>query len=103
VIEGGRPAIKEEWPDSIKDILKMSFDPSPDARPSMSFILDSIRSELTHMRDGDDSKLRNAFLLRRRSMASMRNLDGVKKQSRARRIRSNLSASINKFGRQFNL
>lgn len=103
VFDGGRPDIKEEWPYSIKDILRMSFDASPDERPTMEFILESLRSELKWMRDGDDSKLRNSYLLRRRSMASLRQLNGVKKPSKARQIRSNLAASITKLGRQFSL
>lgn len=103
VFDGGRPDIKKDWSYSIKDILKMSFDASPDERPPMDFILESIRQELCHMRDGDDSKLRNSYLLRRRSMASMRQLPGVKKPSKARQIRSSFAASITKLGRQLSL
>lgn len=103
VSDGGRPDIKEEWPYSVKDILKMGFEASSDDRPPMDFILESIRQELCHMRDGDDAQLRTSYLLRRRSMTSMRNLNGVKKPSKARQIRSNLAASITKIGRQLSL
>ena len=98
--EDGRPEIDPEWPYEIRDMLQMCFAVSPDKRPVMEFMFESIRDELKNMRDGDDSKLRNSYLLRRRSMASMKNLQGVKKQSRARKVRSNLASSINKIGQQ---
>lgn len=101
VVEGGRPEIYPEWPYSIRDTLSLCFDASPEERPPMSFVFESIRSELVQLRDGDDSKLRNSYLLRRRSLASMRQLPGVKRQSKARQMRSNLTASITKLGRQF--
>lgn len=81
----------------------MTFETSPDERPQMDFILEIIRSQLIHMKDGDDSKHRNSYLLRRRSLQSMRNLNGVKKPSKARKLRSNLAASITKLGRQLSL
>ena len=101
VVEGGRPEINPEWPYSIKDTLSMCFDALPQERPPMSFIFESIRSELVQLRGGDDSELRKSYLLRRRSLASMRQLPGVKRQSKARQMRSSLTASITKFGRQF--
>lgn len=101
--EDGRPEIDPEWSYETRDMLQMCFAVSPDERPTMEFMFESIRDELKIMRDGDDSKLRNTYLLRRRSMASMKNLQGVKKQSKARKVRSSFASSINKISQQISV
>ena len=104
VIEEGRPDIKHRWPASIQDTLKKCFS-KPDERPTMKIIFEVIRSELCLLRNGDTAKLRDSFLLRRRSLASARNLVQVEHARRSpinigESVRATLASSITNFGRQ---
>jgi hypothetical protein len=83
VREEGRPDINDEWPASIKDLLRMSFDSSPKERPTMHVIFDILRCTLSEMRGGDVSRLSDSYLLRRRTIASTRNLVGIKPARRS--------------------
>jgi hypothetical protein len=95
VREEGRPEINEEWPSSIKDLLRTSFDAAPRGRPTMAVALDIIRSTLAEMRNGDVSRLRDSYLSRRRTIESTRNLVAVNAARRHPSIRmSELRASI---------
>eukprot|EP00578_Thalassiosira_sp_NH16_P000499 CAMPEP_0181131906 /NCGR_PEP_ID=MMETSP1071-20121207/30708_1 /TAXON_ID=35127 /ORGANISM="Thalassiosira sp., Strain NH16" /LENGTH=162 /DNA_ID=CAMNT_0023218197 /DNA_START=73 /DNA_END=561 /DNA_ORIENTATION=- len=71
----GRPTIHESWPEPIKELLRMSFDVDIDTRPSMQFLFNTLRFQLLYLRDGDDTRLGNTFIKRRRSFASMRDLN----------------------------
>ena len=102
VKEGGRQDIKEEWPSSIKELLQMNFDISPDKRSSMKYIFETIRSELCQVRGGDNSRLRTSYLLRRRTVDSMVNQD-VSAETNPRRPGGKLRSSITKFGWQFSI
>lgn len=75
VDEQGRPPINEAWPEPIKQVLHQSFDPDIDKRPSIQLFYNMLRFQLLNLRDGDDTKLDNAFIKRRRSFGSIRNLD----------------------------
>lgn len=104
LMEEGRLDIKHEWPATIKDTLKKSFG-TPEARPTMRIIFEGIRSELCHLRNGDTSKLRDSFLLRRRTITSTRNLVQVECARRSptklnESVRATLASSISKLGRQ---
>jgi len=70
----GRPTINENWPEPIKEVLQLSFDSNMEKRPSMQLFYNMLRFQLLGLRDGDDTKLDNAFIHRRRSFNSMRNL-----------------------------
>ncbi|KAL7479204.1 hypothetical protein ACHAW6_007301 [Cyclotella cf. meneghiniana] len=70
VNSGVRPDINLKWPFSIQEVLKMSFDPSPSKRPSMTFIFEAIGSTLNHIRDGGSSHQQHSRLSRGQSMGS---------------------------------
>lgn len=72
----GRPEINEQWPEPIKQVLLQSFDPDMDKRPSIQLFYNMLRFQLLSLRDGDDTKLHNTYIKRRRSFTdSMRNLN----------------------------
>mmetsp|Transcript_21342 Transcript_21342/g.46350 ORF Transcript_21342/g.46350 Transcript_21342/m.46350 type:complete len:645 (+) Transcript_21342:74-2008(+) len=78
VDQEGRPTINENWPDPIKEVLQLSFDADIAKRPSIQLFYNVLRFQLLNLRDGDDTKLGNAFIKRRRSFGSLRDL-GVSK------------------------
>ena len=80
VEQEGRPTIDENWPEPIKEALKLSFDADMSKRPSIQLFINMLRFQLLNLRDGDDTKLDNAFIKRRRSFGSMRDL-GVDKDA----------------------
>ncbi|KAL7539019.1 hypothetical protein ACHAXR_008973 [Thalassiosira sp. AJA248-18] len=75
VEQDGRPEINEQWPEPIKRALQQSFDPDIDKRPSTQLFYNVLRFQLLKLRDGDGTKLTDAFITRRRSLRSMRHLN----------------------------
>lgn len=85
----------------------MSFDASPEERPTMQVVFEIIRSTLSEMRNGDVSRLSDSYLLRRRTIASTRHLVGIKPARRTPsavvgELRASLSSlsKLPKFGRK---
>ncbi|KAL7533608.1 hypothetical protein ACHAXR_009364, partial [Thalassiosira sp. AJA248-18] len=74
--QDGRPTINENWPEPIKEVLHQSFDPDIAQRPSIELFYNMLRFHLLNLRDGDDTKLDNAFINRRRSHGSMKKHNG---------------------------
>ena len=70
----GRPTINEGWPEPIQELLRLSYDTDMDKRPSIQFHYNTLRFQLLQLRDGDDTRLDNSFIKRRRSFSSMRDL-----------------------------
>ena len=74
VNQEGRPTINENWPEPIKEVLHLSFDTDIGQRPSIQLFYNMLRFQLLNMRDGDDTKLGDAFIRRRCLNGSMKNL-----------------------------
>jgi serine/threonine protein kinase len=70
-IQGGRPAINDEWKEPVKETLTMSFSADSTARPTIKYCYDFLRKQLIERRDGDASQLSDSYIKRRRSQASM--------------------------------
>lgn len=70
-IQGGRPAINDEWKEPVKEILASSFSDDSTARPTIKCCYDFLRQQLIEHCDGDASQLNDSFIKRRRSQASM--------------------------------
>lgn len=70
-IQGGRPAINDEWKEPVKETLAMSFSADSTARPTIKYCYDFLRQQLIEHRDGDASQLNDSYIKRRRSQASM--------------------------------
>lgn len=72
--QDGRPPINEQWPEPIKEALRLSFDSDIEQRPSIQIFYNMLRLELLGLRDGDDTKLSDEFIRRRRSFGSINKL-----------------------------
>ena len=70
-IQGGRPAINDEWKEPVKETLTMSFSADSTARPTIKYCYDFLRKQLIEHRGGDASQLNDSYIKRRRSQASM--------------------------------
>ena len=70
-IQGGRPAINDEWKEPVKETLTLSFSADSTARPTMKYCYDFLREQLIEHRDGDASQLSDSYIKRRRTQASM--------------------------------
>ena len=55
----------------------MSFDADSDKRPNIRLFYNMIRFQLLNLRDGDDSKLTDRYIERRRSSYSLRHMIGT--------------------------
>mmetsp|Transcript_9671 Transcript_9671/g.14628 ORF Transcript_9671/g.14628 Transcript_9671/m.14628 type:complete len:250 (+) Transcript_9671:1-750(+) len=75
VDQDGRPPINEQWPEPIKEALRLSFDADMEQRPSIQMFYNMLRLELLGLRDGDDTELSDKFIRRRRSFGSMNRLE----------------------------
>ena len=74
VDQQGRPPINDGWTEPIKEMLQLSFDADSDKRPHIRLFYNMIRFQLLNLRDGDDSKLTDRYIERRRSSYSLRHL-----------------------------
>ena len=99
VFAGGRPVIKAEWPQPLQEVLQMGFDASPEKRPSMEFIFETLRSELCQARGGRTSKLGDSYILRNRSFDSVFNDEDDVLGNRPGRMGDKLRASFARIGR----
>lgn len=71
---GQRPMIaNQQWPSAITDMLETCFKEEYKLRPTMRHVFGIIRSEL--LKRGDDSRLEDSHLFRRRSAISTENED----------------------------
>ena len=100
VFSGERPKINTEWPSSIQDVLQMCFATSPNERPTIAFIFESIRSELCQARGGRTSRLRNSYLLRNRSLESVEDSEDYPPSTKTERIGNALRSSLTGWGRR---
>ena len=74
VDEEGRPPIKDEWPETIKDTLTQSFAHDMSERPTMQTFYNMLRFHLLNISTRESFKLETRYLERRRSSTSLRAL-----------------------------
>lgn len=71
VEECGRPEIDESWPRDIQTMLKNSFDPNTENRPTMAGNHTAIRLSLESLRGGNSEQLSNSYINHRRTALSI--------------------------------
>ncbi|KAL7547575.1 hypothetical protein ACHAWF_010868 [Thalassiosira exigua] len=73
----GRPPIDDSWPGPIKDAIQQSFDPDPNARPSVQLFYNVLRFQLLLWHGDSDRRLSHRYIQRRRSFGSQRDIMGA--------------------------
>ena len=100
---GSRPIVNQQWPSSITRLLETCFEEDTKVRPTMRYVFGIIRSEL--LKRGDDSKLEDSYLFRRRSAISIENEDvqltcPKNDDAKLRKFRSSMNSSVRKLKRK---